>query len=63
MERGWLLKVFREGMVAGKSGLPTSRNPHPPNSDLAEVWIGGWKEGANQNHHHLLKLWGMSRSM
>ena len=47
MEQGWLLKVFREGMVAGKSGLPTSRNPHPPNSDLAEVWIGGWKEGAN----------------
>ena len=35
-------------MAAGMAGVPVRENPHLPDSDLSEVWIGGWKEGVKE---------------
>ena len=46
MEKGWLLRAFQHGAAAWKRGQPAAANPHPPDSDIAVVWDGGWKQGA-----------------
>ncbi len=47
LNRGWVLRIFRDGMIAGKAGAPSQANPYPPDSDQAAVWVGGWVEGGS----------------
>ena len=45
LKKGWLLTVFREGVVAAKAGVSMSKNPYRHHPDMAAVWDGGRKEG------------------
>lgn len=37
--------IWRAGLKAGGDALPSTANPHPADSEMAEAWASGWLVG------------------